>query len=132
MVVASLHQNLLLLPPLLLQHPALLLPLLFQLFSSLQWVYPVYNRSNISLFVQKLKMILTALVISQLSVHICMCFLAFSHQCYLSKSQTTLSLVDRKKKRTKQKQDVFIKQECPRNSHFLRNVTFKFDLDLCR
>ena len=30
------------------------------------------------------------------------------------------------------KQDVFVKQECPRNGHFLRNVTFIFDLDLCR
>ena len=30
------------------------------------------------------------------------------------------------------KQDVFVKHECPRNGHFLRNVTFIFDLDLCR
>ena len=30
------------------------------------------------------------------------------------------------------KQDVFVKLECPRNGHFLRNVTFIFDLDLCR
>ena len=30
------------------------------------------------------------------------------------------------------KQDVFVKHECPRNRHFLRNVTFIFDPDLCR
>ena len=30
------------------------------------------------------------------------------------------------------KQDMFVKHECPQNSHFLRNVTFIFDLDLCR
>ena len=32
----------------------------------------------------------------------------------------------------KDKQDVFVKQECPRNGHSLRDVTFIFDLDLCR
>ena len=30
----------------------------------------------------------------------------------------------------KLQQDVFVKQECHRNGHFLRNVTFIFDLDL--
>ena len=30
------------------------------------------------------------------------------------------------------KKNVFVKHECPRNGHFLRNVTFIFDLDLCR
>ena len=30
------------------------------------------------------------------------------------------------------KQDVFVKHECPRNGHFLRNVTLIFDLDFCR
>ena len=29
-------------------------------------------------------------------------------------------------------QDVFVKHECTRNGHFLRNVTFIFDLDLGR
>ena len=33
---------------------------------------------------------------------------------------------------TKDKQDVFVKHECPRNGQFLRNVTFIFHLDLCR
>ena len=36
------------------------------------------------------------------------------------------------KKKNPKKQDVFVKHECPRNGHFLRNVTFMFDLDLCR
>ena len=30
------------------------------------------------------------------------------------------------------KQDVFVKHECPRNGHFLSNITFIFDLELCR
>ena len=33
---------------------------------------------------------------------------------------------------TNGEQDVFVKHEWPRNGHFLRNVTFIFDLDLCR
>ena len=34
--------------------------------------------------------------------------------------------------RSNVEQDVFVKHECPLNGHFLRNVTFIFDLDLCR
>ena len=30
------------------------------------------------------------------------------------------------------KQDVFVKHQCPRNTHLLRNTTLIFDLDLCR
>ena len=29
-------------------------------------------------------------------------------------------------------QDAFVKHECPRKDHLLRNATFIFDLDLCR
>ena len=32
----------------------------------------------------------------------------------------------------KSEQDMFVKHECARNGHFLRDVTFIFDLDLCR
>ena len=32
----------------------------------------------------------------------------------------------------KKKQDVFVKHKCHRNGHFLTNVNFIFDLDLCR
>ena len=32
----------------------------------------------------------------------------------------------------KNKQDVFVKHECSWRGHFLRNVIFIFDLDLCR
>ena len=34
--------------------------------------------------------------------------------------------------RCRVQQDEFVKHECPLNGHFLRNVTFIFDLDLCR
>ena len=43
-----------------------------------------------------------------------------------------INLVEVHKEITHTKQDVFVTHECPRNSHFLRNVTFIFELDLCR
>ena len=58
-----------------------------------------------------------------------------------SSSPTTVSKNKRKvlktcrndsKKPKQKRQDVFVKHECPRNGHFLRNVTIIFDLDLCR
>ena len=32
----------------------------------------------------------------------------------------------------KKEQDLFVKHECPQSGHFLRNVAFIIDLDLCR
>ena len=47
----------------------------------------------------------------------------------ISDEATWSYICDKKKKK---KQDVFVKHECPRNGHFLRNVTSIFDLDPCR
>ena len=43
-----------------------------------------------------------------------------------------LTLLTMNKQGIHVKQDVFVKHECPRHGHSLRNVTFIFDLDLCR
>ena len=39
-------------------------------------------------------------------------------------------IVPQRKKQKKKNQDVFVKHECPPNVHFLKIVTFIFDLDL--